>query len=556
MYAILYVQDVGPAGTGKFYRVQRPLQIKCDHPPVGSVKGDCPAGIRAVGVYDWDSPATNLRVEVYSGALRGQSGSVREFSGTTVNRELTVPMSDLAGVRNGALGIDQRSVTFFVYFINVNDAGNETATQNTYKQLDIGPCNTCQSIPITSATNDNSPQPGEAFKSDFKVYYPDAASAAAAAAAPISLTVSGPSGNQTVPGINKATGTSGSGASIRYFVTGTANFAGMSPTGKNTVVFTAGGSYPVQIMPAGSPTPCPMNISAKPYVSVGIGDVTAGAPIMDKDGVCSAQATSGIAGWNSNQPGYSGAGGKFGVTALGIIVGFASGQSTASSGTGLSFANTANNNPSSGQFGGQFGSGGSCWQPPTENVVTEAASTLNGKTVATGTHQTIHFTGDLYITDNVIYAEGWGSLRDIPSLVIYVDGNIYIDANVTRLDGTYMARPTSATTGGQIYTCATSAAPIDTTSPSYFSTCGKQLVVNGSLIAQKVHLLRTCGTLQQAVGNEPVTTSGGTDLLTCGTGSHAAEVINNGPSDWMGRANMNSLAGDKWDSIVSLPPVL
>lgn len=557
VYANLYVQDVGPSGSTNFYNVNGAKQVKCDHPPVGTVTGDCPVGIKAVNAYDPDSPSTNVRIDIYSTAAAGQPGAIREYTGRASGRTLIVPLSSIPGVANGTLGIDQQPVKMWVYIINVNDTGAEAFTAaHKITPLTIGPCNSCQSIPVTSASNDNSPQPGEPFTINFKVYYPDVASMVSAVRYPVTLSVSGPSGNQAVRGTNLATGTSGSGAATRYFLTGTATFAGMSPTGQNAIVLTAGGSYPVEIAPAGSPTPCRMNVSAKPYVSVGVGDIIAGAPIIASNGNCTTQNTAaGIAGWNSNQPGYSGAGGKFGATALATITGFATAQGSDQSGSGLAFANTGSS-PVNGNFGGSFGDAGACWQPPTVNVSTAAGGTLAGKTVAIGQHQTIHYTGDLYISGNVIYAEGWGNLRDIPSLIIYVDGNIFIGANVTRLDGTFVARPTAAANSGKIYTCATGASAIDTTSPGYFATCGKQLVVNGSLIAKTVYLLRTCGTLQQAVANEPVTTAGGSDLLTCGSGSHAAEVINNGPSDWLGRGNMNGLTGDQWDSVVSLPPVL
>ena len=50
---------------------------------------------------------------------------------------------------------------------------------------------------------------------------------------------------------------------------------------------------------------------------------------------CTAQnAQAGIAGWNNNLPGYAGAGGKFGVTALAGITGFASAQGSSQSGRG------------------------------------------------------------------------------------------------------------------------------------------------------------------------------------------------------------------------------
>ena len=78
------------------------------------------------------------------------------------------------------------------------------------------------------------------------------------------------------------------------------------------------------------------------------------------------------------------------------------------------------------------------------NVTTSAGDTLGGMTVQPGeTEDHSLYRGPLYCK-TTLFMRGWGNLRDIPGLVIYVDGNIYIDAGVTRLDGTYAARPTSA----------------------------------------------------------------------------------------------------------------
>ena len=173
-------------------------------------------------------------------------------------------------------------------------------------------------------------------------------------------------------------------------------------------------------------------------------------------------------------------------------------------------------------------------------------------TVQPGEHKTIHYTGDLYIANNIVYAEV-GAICGISGLVIYVDGNIH--RRWCNTSGRHhAARPTSATAGGTIYTCATPGNRSNiATEPDYFNICQNQLVVNGSLIGKAIKFLRTCGTVGQAVANSRLR------LLVAQTKGRAVQGPMLQKSSTMdrriklGRGNMDAVTNDQWNSVVSLP---
>src|ERR1019366_2794031 len=98
-------------------------------------------------------------------------------------------------------------------------------------------------------------------------------------------------------------------------------------------------------------------VAYAPYVSVTGGDVMTGSGFGQ---ACSDNTSGGIFAWNqdSTAGAFAGAGTQFAAGALGLIDGFASGQTSASggSGVGLSLSNTVHNSTGSGAFGGNFGS--------------------------------------------------------------------------------------------------------------------------------------------------------------------------------------------------------
>ena len=108
------------------------------------------------------------------------------------------------------------------------------------------------------------------------------------------------------------------------------------------------------------------------------------------------------------------------------------------------------------------------------------AHTFHG-TVPNGSQQIYLVNGDVTIDGNIRYSNSYGSLNEIPSLVIISTGNIFIRDNVDDVAGLFVAR-------GTFNTCSN--APPGNLS---VSVCNKQLTVNGAVIAGSLTLLRTYG---------------------------------------------------------------
>ena len=165
-------------------------------------------------------------------------------------------------------------------------------------------------------------------------------------------------------------------------------------------------------------------------------------------------------------------------------------------------------------------------------------------TIAQGQHQAYFFKGDVTIIGNIVYqnsGSGWGAaLTDIPSLYVIVQGNIFIDKDVTELDGVYVAQPAPGTrTGGEIVTCGTI-----TVTPS---DCSKKLTINGAFIARQVRFKRTNGDLATGISNEP------------SSSPNIAETFNFSPEVFLSPlapSLQRSAPHQRYDYITSLPPVL
>ncbi len=128
-------------------------------------------------------------------------------------------------------------------------------------------------------------------------------------------------------------------------------------------------------------------------------------------------------------------------------------------------------------------------------------------------HHSLYVDGDVFISDNIMYAGsgGWATLDAIPSLELYVKGNIYIKNTVTNLDGLFVAQPKDDGSKGKIYTCANGSGDLFAAG-DLFAQCRQKLKVNGSFIAQETKFLRTAGTLSDVdtVPGTPVSSTGGT----------------------------------------------
>ena len=155
-------------------------------------------------------------------------------------------------------------------------------------------------------------------------------------------------------------------------------------------------------------------------------------------------------------------------------------------------------------------------------------------TIAAGTDLTVFVNGNAVISNNISYASGYDA-DHVPKLALVVKGNVYIEPNVTQMDGLYIAQPSSGTTGGSFWTCHDGGT---TTNPDGYyieSKCGNKLTINGAVIAKEIDLVRTNGDVS----------------------GDSAEVINYNPSMVIGGQFFNPTPAQNppIDSLISLPPI-
>ncbi len=112
----------------------------------------------------------------------------------------------------------------------------------------------------------------------------------------------------------------------------------------------------------------------------------------------------------------------------------------------------------------------------TEQAESELGATLFAGTVVHKYKGNLKITGDIY--SNSITAP----LGSLPQMIIYVDGDVNITSNVSRIDAWLIAT-------GTINTCAEFSASIGANSP----TCSRQLRFNGPVSASSLKLNRTYG---------------------------------------------------------------
>ena len=240
----------------------------------------------------------------------------------------------------------------------------------------------------------------------------------------------------------------------------------------------------------------------------------------------------------------------------------------------LNFANTTAN-AASGVFGGQSGQS-QCMQNywitrPTASEITDqivdigalsdvvrayyvkqsnsaVPVVLTGR-VANGHSVAIYVEGDVFIKPDAsgrfgYDTSGWGSANMIPSLYVVAHGNINISSNAKSLEGSYIAVPTSDSSG-RINTCTN---PITmqlfTVSADIVSQCNKQLVIRGTFSAKHINFMRTYGTLKDAVSKEPIESSKAAELFVYNIENMLATQPTRGISRYT------------YDSITALPPSL
>ncbi|MEO6513204.1 MAG: hypothetical protein ABIR37_00835 [Candidatus Saccharimonadales bacterium] len=313
-------------------------------------------------------------------------------------------------------------------------------------------------------------------------------------------------------------------------------------------------------------------VSNQPYLHVYGGDVSAGVSVVgtttDASQSCITNDEARVYSWNNRDAGFTGAGAQYAVLALNQILDFSSASELpAGSGgtpTGLSFANTGLSttsqlDPTQGLFGGSFGgTSGTC--DFTSDIPTGPTNTTSDETIVhniaapllAGTQEVHYVVGhDVYITGTGIAyggTGGWASLDQIPYFkLVVVGGNIFIDKDVTQLDGIYVAEQADDgagnMSGGTIYTCATGIrAQANPLNAGYYNLCKQKLTIHGAFAAQQIQFLRTPGTVGAAPG----------DTWRV---NNAAEVFDYSPEVWLPRASTAKI-GNNYDAITGLPPVL
>ncbi len=375
---------------------------------------------------------------------------------------------------------------------------------------------------------------------------------------------------------------------------------GFAGPGSGNNVFQPGPAADSGAPPAGC-----SKIYDEPYMRVYGNDVSAGGDFRDP--ACTITTAARIDMFTRNLSGIGrGSGAQMAVFAQEKISGFPSTttKSAAPSGKiGLSFSNTFNNtntNEAEGggssnrpRSGGGFASGPcipnyfeetqysdaeevspgvprkvnvagfagpvSTASLPNPQTVVGSNATVTGGALGLGERRSLLVNGDVYISGNVVYDTNWTAIADIPSFYLIVNGNIFIDKDVTRLDGTYIAQPRAPGVGGNIFTCYEDPGvpvPVASLKP----TCDRQLVINGSFVAEKVHFLRTHRTIRDspALPNtenplSPVAPAAGPTVAA------AAEIFNFTSETYLAVPALRPLGGSansQYDYITALPPVL
>lgn len=314
-----------------------------------------------------------------------------------------------------------------------------------------------------------------------------------------------------------------------------------------------------------SPT-CTGPVRDEPYVSVFGADVIAGNGIGTN---CNIGNRGIIAGQHY---GTQGSGAQFAAIAMTQIDRFASAKMRANTPRGLSFASNA------GTYGGGY-SGTHCVNdyyaqiPPDITSTSSLNSVLSGASgklahyisptdvssssgnnpISNGRHITLYTDGDVELSRNIRFQrDNWNRAEDIPSFFLIVNGDLYIDKDVSRLDGIYIAT-------GNIYTCSDGRNGISAN--FMFIECDEQLTVNGSLIANTIKLNRYAQSSVRVDTQTQHPNVTGNNLCAGDVQRQlcAAEVINFSPELYLTEPSLptTSRPGQaRYDAMTTLPPVL
>lgn len=148
-------------------------------------------------------------------------------------------------------------------------------------------------------------------------------------------------------------------------------------------------------------------------------------------------------------------------------------------------------------------------------------NTLSGISGATGTN-IYSVSGNLEITGDITTQTGtsYGSIHDLPQVIIFVDGDVKISSNVRRIDAWIIAT-------GEIDTCeefANGSTSADASGRKNADVCTNQLIFNGPVMASSMKLNRSFGSDPNAATGYGL---GSGDSTTNGSSRQApAEIFN------------------------------
>lgn len=363
--------------------------------------------------------------------------------------------------------------------------------------------------------------------------------------------------------INESFQFTAGGGNATYVWSSSPSATSATPAGnKYTVSYNSEGIKTITVTSNGQAANCTVTVARKPYFRAYGGDVSATGLGFAND--CVTSSSSNIIAYNQGSAGsggaFAGAGTQLAVFASGQVSEFSSAfarSAVPQPAKGLMFANEQ-----PGDYGGNW-SGGDCI-PDFYSNAKPTDIILNGPTVISGrtinpsgdpalSKITVYVNGDAFIDANISYAGGLAGLyvpSSMPSYRLIVRGNIYVGANVSQLDGIYIAQPVDSSSGGKFYTCAFRSGlsfrlPIVTgnSSPEMLNSatgCNRKLTVYGAVVAKTIKLLRTNGSIQSAASGEP------------NTSGNQAETFIYTPEVWLG------LQGGQRDddAIGGLAPIL
>jgi|GEM_PF-2812016 len=311
-----------------------------------------------------------------------------------------------------------------------------------------------------------------------------------------------------------------------------------------------------QTIDSSNPDNCDTAIN-EAYLQVYGADVQAGNGFDTGSGCTTGSGD--IEAFNKGGSDYRGAGTELGAAALADIKGFATAQHNGFNDgvkppSGLAFANSGY--PAGYNYGGHMAGYNVCMPNYYSHhegtaLATSDVSDLDGSyyvsgslnglsgTLKEGHRVVIYVNGDAYIDGSIVAFQSGAAAADIvdqlPAFMLVATGNIYINGSVSRLDGSYVAQ------GGTIYDCASR---LNVPNTGY-DDCSTPLTINGSFTADNIKFYRTGdeGSLRFSSGDSGPSSS------------NASEIFNYTPANWL-TSPIGLGEQPRYDSITSLPPVL